>query len=161
MRNKDVNQEKFQQEARQYEKYDFLAVENLKSYLNSNYRKETLNRLNINDKKPNLILNKKYFSFNNINLVFANKIDLFISQFIQIQANILANTNVCVGLDNEFSRIKPTSPESAKYDCFLDYIRSKDFSNSIRNKGQISYIVPSDLMNYFESFYSRNRAAYD
>lgn len=103
------------------------------------------------DTKPSKI-SKDYgcFTFANINLRLANKIDLLMSQYIQIQANILAGTNVCVGLDCEFSRIKPTAHQQASnYSCLLYYFKSKEFYETVKRIGTISILAPTDIQEHF------------
>ena len=79
------------------------------------------------------------------------KIDKFMLQYIQIQANILAKANISVGLDCEFSRIKPTQQESARYSCLLYYLRSKEFADTVRSRKTISVAVPSDVSEKFKN----------
>ena len=139
-------------ENQKYESYDALVNDALEKYFNSQTRVNTLTQCGYTDTKPPKV-SKDYgfYSFANINLCCANKIDLFMSQYIQIQANILARTNVCVGLDCDFSRIKPTThQQSAKYSCLLYYLRSKDFADTVRNRKTISIEIPSDISENFQ-----------
>lgn len=133
-----------------YDKYDDLVNEFLNNYLNSNHRIEVLTTLGYSTELPKLCKNNTLIGYTEINIMFANPIDRFMCQYIQIQANILAKTNISVGLDNEFSKIKPTAHQQASnYSCLLYYFKSKEFYETVKRIGTISILVPTDIQEHF------------
>lgn len=147
----ECNYSKTEIDNQKYESYNQLVNNALEKYFNSQTRIDTLTQCGYTDTKPPKI-SKEYgcFTFANINLWLANKIDLFMSQYIQIQANILAGTNISIGLDNEFSKIKPTAHQQASnYSCLLYYFKSKEFYETVKRIGAISILVPTDIQEHF------------
>lgn len=133
-----------------YDKYDNLVNEFLNNYLNSNHRIEVLTTLGYSTELPKLCKNNTLNGYTEVNIMFANPIDRFMCQYIQIQANILAKTNISVGLDNEFSKIKPTAHQQAsRYSCLLYYFKSKEFYETVKRIGAILILVPTDIQEHF------------
>lgn len=132
-----------------YERFEDLVEKSLNEYLNSENRLEILKSLGYDTKKPT-VQKIKNMNYAEIKMLFANKIDEFMCQYIQIQANILSGAKIGVGLDGEFSRIKPTAhQQSSKYSCLLSYFRSKEFYETVKKLGTISILIPNDIQEHF------------
>ncbi len=139
-------------ESKKYKNYRELVINAINEYFKSKNREKTLKNCGYIDiKTPSILADNNLDDISNINLSLSNKIDIFMWQYIQIQANILAGTHICVGLDEEFSRIKPTAhQESSKYQCLLSYFKSQDFANTVKNRGEISIAIPTDISDNFQ-----------